>query len=95
MGTTMRRIDTGQGGNRIITGTCAKIRPNMEAGPRASAIQRVKFADRFPQLAVIKTEHERAGYLCLSRNGVAVTQKIEEGVFCAAVQNGLGTARGT
>ncbi|MEY3960613.1 MAG: hypothetical protein RIR14_1267, partial [Pseudomonadota bacterium] len=30
MGTTMRRIDTGQGGNRIITRTCATFEPGME-----------------------------------------------------------------
>lgn len=99
LGTTMRRIDTGQGGNRIITRTCATIQPNMEASPRgiarASAVQSGKFADRFPQLAGIKMEYEWAGHLCLSRNGVAVTQEIEDGVFIAAVQNGLGTARGT
>ncbi|MEH6521664.1 hypothetical protein [Sulfitobacter sp.] len=94
----MRRIDTGQGGNRIITHTCATIQPNMEASPRgiacANAVQRVKFADRFPQLEGIKMEYKWAGHLCLSRNGVAATQEIEDGVFTAAVQNGLGTARG-
>lgn len=99
MGTTMRRIDTDQGGNRIITRTCATMRPDMEAHghdiARASRVQRRKFADRFPQLADIKMEYEWAGHLCLSRNGVAVTEEIDEGVYAAAVQNGLGAARGT
>lgn len=99
MGTTMRRIDTAQGGHRIITRTCATVRPQMQASARdvarASTVQRGKFNARFAQLAGIAMEYEWAGHLCLSLNGVAVTDQIEEGVFAAAVQNGLGTARGT
>lgn len=99
MGTTMRRIDTAQGGHRIITRTCATVRPHMQASARdvarASAVQRGKFNARFAQLAGMAMEYEWAGHLCLSLNGVAVTDQIEEGVFAAAVQNGLGTARGT
>ncbi len=33
MGTTVRRIDTGQGGNRIVTRTCATLAPR-DAGHR-------------------------------------------------------------
>ncbi len=36
-----------------------------------------------------------AGHLCLSLNGVAVAREVDQGVFSACVQNGLGTARGT
>ena len=99
MGTTMRRIDTGQGGHRIVTRTCASLRPNMQASTgdvaRAAAVQRKKFAARFPQLAGIKMQYEWAGHLCLSLNGVAVAGAIDDGVYSACVQNGLGTARGT
>ncbi|SHE73605.1 Glycine/D-amino acid oxidase [Ruegeria intermedia] len=99
MGTTVRRIDTGQGGNRIITRTCAVLRPGMEARAsdlrRASAVMRRKFDRRFPQLRGIAMEYEWAGHLCLSLNGVSVTREIETGVYSACVQNGLGTARGT
>ena len=99
MGTTVRRIDTAQGGNRIITRTCANVRPDMEAEAsditRASAKQAAKFRDRFPQLGAVKMQYEWAGHLCLSLNGVAVTGEIEQGIYAAAVQNGLGTARGT
>ena len=35
------------------------------------------------------------GHLCLSLNGVAHAREIEQGVFSACVQNGLGTTRGT
>jgi glycine/D-amino acid oxidase-like deaminating enzyme len=99
MGTTVRRIDTAQGGHRIITRTCATLRPDMQTTARdiarASAVQRSKFDARFPQLAGMAMQYEWAGHLCLSLNGVAVTGEIDQGVYAAGVQNGLGTARGT
>ncbi len=99
MGTTMRRIDRGQGGNRIITRTCATLRHGMTVSPadiaRATRIQREKFDTRFPQLAGLIPAYEWAGHLCLTLNGVSVTREIDSGVFSACVQNGLGTARGT
>lgn len=99
MGTTMRRIDTGQGGNRIITRTCGHFRPDMEVSGRsigwAAGIQQKKFDQRFPQLAGLKAKYSWAGHLCLSNNGVSVMKPLEEGVYSACVQNGLGTARGT
>ena len=99
MGTTMRRIDAGQGGNRIITRTCAHFRPNMEVSERsirwAAAVQQRKFDQRFPQLAGLMAQYSWAGHLCLSQNGVSVMGELEEGIVSACVQNGLGTARGT
>jgi len=99
MGTTMRRIDTGQGGNRIIVRTCASLRPGMAASAadmrRAEAVMRRKFDQRFPQVAGMKMAHSWAGHLCLSLNNVAVMRELEPGVFSGCVQNGLGTARGT
>ncbi|WP_339852915.1 FAD-binding oxidoreductase [Roseovarius nubinhibens] len=99
MGTTMRRIDTAQGGNRIITRSCTEFRPGMEpsrAGlARATRVMARKFADRFPQLSGVKQEYIWAGHLCLSLNGVSVTGRLDKGLFSACVQNGLGTARGT
>ena len=99
MGTTVRRIDSGQGGNRIITRTCAHFRPNMEVSERsirwAAGVQQRKFDQRFPQLAGLKAEFSWAGHLCLTQNGVSVLRELEDGVFSACAQNGLGTARGT
>lgn len=99
LGTTMRRIDTAQGGNRIITRTCAALRPGMTstAGDlaRASRVMQRKFDQRFPQLAGLDMQYRWAGHLCLSLNGVAVAREVEQGVFSGCVQNGLGTARGT
>ncbi|WP_420584933.1 NAD(P)/FAD-dependent oxidoreductase [Ruegeria sp.] len=99
MGTTMRRIDTGQGGNRIITRTCAALRPGMASTQRdlarAARVMQRKFDQRFPQLAGMEMQYQWAGHLCLSLNGVSVTREIEPGVYSGCVQNGLGIARGT
>ncbi len=99
MGTTMRRIDTAQGGNRIVTRTCATLKPGMNPTAadvaRAASVHRRKFDQRFPQLAGMKQEFQWAGHLCLSLNGVAVMREIERNVFSACVQNGLGLTHGT
>ncbi len=99
MGTTMRRLDTGQGGNRIVTRTCATFEPGMEAGEatlrRTAAVHRQKFEERFPQLGGARMEHVWAGHLCLSKNGVSVMKQLDEGLWSACVCNGLGTARST
>ncbi|MES2665464.1 MAG: FAD-binding oxidoreductase [Pseudomonadota bacterium] len=99
MGTTMRRIDTGQGGNRIITRTCATFEPGMQASDaalrRAARVHREKFDERFPQLTGLAMEHSWAGHLCLTRNGVSVMRALDEGLYAACVCNGLGTARST
>ena len=99
MGTTVRRIDTGQGGNRIVVRTCATLRPNTRPASsdlaRASRTMQRKFDQRFPKLAGMRMEHAWAGHLCLTLNGVSVTRKLDDGVYSGCVQNGLGTARGT
>lgn len=99
MGTTLRRIDTPQGGNRIVTRSAAALRSGLSATPadltRAARVMQAKFDSRFPQLAGLKMEHTWAGHLALTTNAVSVTREIAPGVFSGCVQNGLGTARGT
>ncbi|WP_419904407.1 NAD(P)/FAD-dependent oxidoreductase [Kiloniella sp.] len=99
MGTTMRRIDTPLGGNRIVTRTCASFLPEMKVSQgeldRTLKVQQKKFDDRFPQIAGLKMEYSWAGHLCLSKNNVSIMREIEDNVFSACCQNGLGTARGT
>jgi len=99
MGTTMRRIDTGQGGNRVITRTCALLKPDMAPGTaslnRACNVMRRKFDQRYPQLAGLQMEYLWMGHLCLSLNSVAVMRELDDGIYSGCVQNGLGTARGT
>ncbi|TXI00617.1 MAG: FAD-binding oxidoreductase [Pseudorhodobacter sp.] len=99
MGTTMRRIDSALGGNRIITRTCASFLPGMEPTEadlkRTAAVHRQKFADRFPALAGVKQEYTWAGHLCLTRNAVSIARELDQGLYAATVCNGLGTARST
>ena len=99
MGTTVRRIDSAQGGNRIVVRSCAHLRSNMVARgadlARAKRVHQRKFDQRFPQLAGIELQYQWGGHLCLSRNGVQVVRKLDDNLFSACVQNGLGTTRGT
>lgn len=99
MGTTMRRISAPQGGNRIITRTMAVLRPEMRTTQgqmqKARAMMQRKFDARFPQLAGMEMEYAWAGHLCLARNGASVAGRIEDGLFAACVDNGLGTTRST
>lgn len=99
MGTTMRRIDPGQGGHRIVTRTCASFEPGMEAPEtmirRSAGVHREKFDDRFPQLRGLAMEFTWAGHLCLSQNGVSMMRELEQDLYAACICNGLGTTRST
>jgi glycine/D-amino acid oxidase-like deaminating enzyme len=99
MGTTMRRIDSGQGGNRVITRTCATFEPGMVASERVlrrtAEVHRQKFDQRFPQLRGLPMAHTWAGHLCLTQNSVSVMRELEGGLWSASVCNGLGTTRST
>lgn len=99
MGTTIRRISTAQGGNRIIIRQGSYYRPNMRTSAadlaRVAARMREKFDARFPMLAGAGFEYAWSGHLCLTMNAVSVMRELEPGLFSACVQNGLGTTRGT
>jgi len=99
MGTTMRRIDTPLGGNRVVTRSCASFLPGMVPGApsleRAKRVHLRKFADRFPALSNVPMEFSWAGHLCLTLNRVAVMRELDRGLYSGCVQNGLGTVRGT
>ncbi len=98
MGTTVRRI-SGVGGDRIIIRNRFTFDPSMEVGDgRISDVARDHdraFAARFPMLAGVGMDYRWGGRLCLSRNNVQVIGELEEGLFSACCQNGLGTAKGT
>lgn len=99
MGTTIRRIDAGQGGNRIITRSFSTYDPGMEPGEaslkRATRVHRRKFIDRFPQLASVRQEWSWAGPLCMTWNDVSIMRELDTGLYAACVCNGLGTTRST
>jgi glycine/D-amino acid oxidase-like deaminating enzyme len=98
MGSTIRRI-SGTGGDRIVVRFRFTYDPSMEVGDRriaaAGRLHDRKFADRFPMLKGVQMEFRWAGLLCLSWNGVPAFGEVEEGIFSACCQNGLGTAKGT
>ncbi len=98
MGTTVRRI-SGAGDHRIVVRNRFTYEPTMEISDARLArtgdrLARA-FADRFPALAHVEMEYRWAGRLCLSRNGVPAFGEIDENLFSACCQNGLGVARGT
>lgn len=73
--------------------------PSMEVS--AGRIARVgrdhdrAFAARFPMLKGLNMEYRWGGRLCLSWNNVPALGEVEDGLFSACCQNGLGTAKGT
>jgi glycine/D-amino acid oxidase-like deaminating enzyme len=99
MGTTVRRISTAQGGNRIVIRQGGYYRPAMQTSAadlaRLEHRMREKFAARFPALTGLRFAYSWSGHLCLSKNAVSVMRELEPGLFSACVCNGLGTARGT
>ncbi|MEE9333003.1 MAG: FAD-binding oxidoreductase [Granulosicoccaceae bacterium] len=98
MGTTMRRLKTPSGGSRIITRTCAHYLPEMRTSRdkmnKAAIVHLQKFRQRFAHLSEAQMQYQWAGHLCLTHNGVSVAQELEQGLYSACVQNGLGLTRG-
>jgi len=98
MGTTVRRI-SGTGGDRIVIRNRFTCDPSMEVS--AARIARTgrdhdrAFAARFPMLGSVGMEYRWGGRLCRSRNGVPAMGELDEGLFAACCQNGLGAAKGT
>ncbi|KNG93245.1 NAD(P)/FAD-dependent oxidoreductase [Pseudaestuariivita atlantica] len=98
LGTTVRRV-SGTGGDRIVIRNHVTYDPGCEAGPgwQAAITRRhdASFAARFPMLGSVSIEYRWGGRLCLARNGAQVIGEIDEGLYAACCQNGLGTVRGT
>jgi len=98
MGTTVRRI-SGTGGDRIVVRNRFSYDPSMEVSEaRLRSVARgldAAFAARFPVLKGVAMEYRWGGRLCLSWNGVPAFGEIEEGLYSACCQNGLGTSKGT
>ena len=53
------------------------------------------FAARFGMLGKVSMQYRWGGRLCLSLNNVQVIGALDEGLYSACCQNGLGTAKGT
>jgi glycine/D-amino acid oxidase-like deaminating enzyme len=98
MGATVRKITSG-GQSRIalrtkwtydttVTLTDRRLRKMAEE-------HRQSLDARFPGLKGVPFEHCWAGRICLSLNHVPAFGEIEEGLFSACCENGLGTVKST
>lgn len=98
MGTTVRKI-AGTGGTRIVVRNGFTWNPGRsadEAGLKTFGRAHEKtFRARFAMLGDVDMEHSWGGFLCLSRNNTAAFGEVDQGLFSACCQNGLGAARGT
>ena len=56
---------------------------------------KLSFDKRYPELSHVEQEFVWAGRLCLSRNSAPAFGELEQGLYAACCQNGLGTTRGT
>lgn len=98
MGATVRKITTG-GRSRIVIRTRFTYDPSLKVSERRvariAAEQRRSFDARFPDLAKLPFEFSWAGRLCLSLNHVPAFGEIEENLYSACCENGLGTVKST
>lgn len=98
MGSTVRRI-SGTGGDRLMVRNRFTFNPSMEIDERRlNSISREHysaFEARFPMLPDVEMEFSWGGRLCLSMNDVQIVREVDEQLYAACCQNGLGTTRGT
>lgn len=98
MGATVRKI-TSNGRSRIVIRTRFTYNPSLKVSERRvsgiAAEQRRSFDARFPGMESLPLEYSWAGALCLSRNHVPAFGEVEEGLFSACCENGLGTVKST
>ncbi len=98
MGATVRKI-TGADGSRIVIRTRFTYDPSVRVSEKRVAgiarEQRRSFDARFPGLAGLPFANSWAGRLCLSLNHVPAFGEIEEGLYSACCENGLGTVKST
>jgi glycine/D-amino acid oxidase-like deaminating enzyme len=98
MGATVRKISAGSE-ERIVIRTRYTYNPSLRVSPtrlaKIVAEQRHSFEARFPHLQDLPFEFSWAGRLCFSLNHVPAFGEIEEGLFSACCENGLGTVKST
>lgn len=98
MGATVRKI-TERGLSRIVIRTKFTYDPSIQVTPKRVAEiaeeQRLSLDARFPELKGTPLEFSWAGRLCLSRNSAPAFGEVEENLFAACCENGLGTVKST
>ncbi len=98
MGATVRKIVSPQG-HRIVVRSHFSCDPSMEVGEKRlnemADLHRRQFDRRFPMLSEVNMQYVWGGQLCLSLNNVAAVAEVDQGLFTACCQNGLGLTKGT
>jgi glycine/D-amino acid oxidase-like deaminating enzyme len=98
MGATVRKI-THADEERLVIRTRFTFDPGLRVSEgrvaRIADEQRRSFDARFPHLTDLAFEFSWAGRLCLSLNHVPAFGEIEEDLFSACCENGLGTVKST
>ncbi|NLS21402.1 FAD-binding oxidoreductase [Rhizobium sp. P40RR-XXII] len=98
MGATVRKITSG-GQSRIVIRTKYTYETTITVSDHRMAKMarehRNSLDARFPGLKDVPFEYSWAGRLCLSRNHVPAFGEIEEGLYSACCENGLGTVKST
>lgn len=96
-GTTVRRI-SGTGGSRIIVRNRVEYTPSLETSEQRIAAfgrsQDQSCRARFPNLSGVEMEYRWGGRLCMSLNEAPAFGELEDGIYAACCQNGLGAAPG-
>ncbi|MEP7457243.1 FAD-binding oxidoreductase [Phyllobacterium sp. SB3] len=98
MGATVRKITTDQGSRIVIRTRFTYDKTVQVSDKRIAGIaleQRHSLEARFPHLTGVPFEFSWAGRLCLSRNHVPAFGEIEDGLYSACCENGLGTVKST
>ncbi|MBS3650194.1 FAD-binding oxidoreductase [Pseudaminobacter sp. 19-2017] len=98
MGATVRKITSG-GQSRITIRTKytydTEVAVTKRRMARMAEAHRRSLDARFPGLKRIPFEHSWAGRICLSVNHVPAFGEVEEGLYSACCENGLGTVKST
>jgi glycine/D-amino acid oxidase-like deaminating enzyme len=98
MGATVRKIGHADE-ERIVIRTRFTYDPSLQVSEARvagiAAEQRRSFDARFPHLKGLAFEFSWAGRICLSLNHVPAFGEIEEDLFSACCENGLGTVKST
>lgn len=98
MGATVRKI-TSRDHSRIVIRTKYTYETSITVSQRRLAKMaeehRRALDARFPGLSGVPFQHSWAGRICLSLNHVPAFGEIEQGLYSACCENGLGTVKST
>lgn len=98
MGATIRKITHAQG-SRIVIRSRFTYNPDIETTEgtvrQMAKTHRASFDARYPDLRGLPFDYSWAGRLCLSWNHSPAFGEVEENVYSACCENGLGTVKST